>query len=127
MRVENSANHPLCQANQYPWVMMLEVKKLGKNGLKKHVYLCGGTLIASKYIISAAHCVFDEYFGNQVKESDIKVRTSNISMTRSDTLTELYQLVTLRKCVHDYKKNAYWQPPILVTQLDLYYDLVNHQ
>ena len=55
------------QANKYPWVVLLKV-------LDHRGYLtCGGTLVASKYILTAAHCVHGHQ-GTRVKESDIKVR-----------------------------------------------------
>ena len=38
----------LCQINKYPWLVRVG-DKLGST-------YCGGTLVASKYVISAAHC-----------------------------------------------------------------------
>ena len=63
------SNHTLYQINQYPWMVKLQTKKHKKGKLKS--FLCGGTLVASKYIISAAHCFFDDK--GVVEESRIKV------------------------------------------------------
>merc|ERR1719213_68666 len=41
--------------NQYPWMVRLTIRKI-KHG-KWGTYHCGGTLVASKYIITAAHCM----------------------------------------------------------------------
>ena len=65
------------QANQYPWLVKLRIYKMDMYGIYG-TFLCGGTLVASKYIISAAHCVHDD-FEKVVQESDIKVFISNIS------------------------------------------------
>ena len=35
--------------------------------------LCGGTLVASKYVISAAHCMFNQD-GSSVTNTDFKVK-----------------------------------------------------
>ena len=53
----------------------MEIDKADEDG-EEHTYICGGTLVASKYMISAAHCVFDG-LGNKVKESKIRVWISN--------------------------------------------------
>ena len=46
-------------------------------GRKLGSSFCGGTLVASKYVISAAHCMFDKNATHQWPEkvTDIKVRT----------------------------------------------------
>ena len=62
----------LCQANQYPWVVLLKIMN------SKGFSTCGGTLVASKYIITAAHCVHGHYSGTKVKAKDIKVHFINI-------------------------------------------------
>ena len=36
---------------------------------------CGGTLVASKYVISAAHCMFTWNETVPIKTSEFKVRT----------------------------------------------------
>lgn len=48
------------QFNKYPWIVAL----IDSNGNR---WNCGGTLVASKYVITAAHCTFKS------KPSDIKV------------------------------------------------------
>ena len=40
------------QANKYPWMVAL----VSSGGFQ----FCGGTLVSSKYVISAAHCMFDQ-------------------------------------------------------------------
>ena len=39
---------------------------------------CGGTLVASKYVISAAHCMFNQD-GTSVANTDIKVELDDFS------------------------------------------------
>ena len=40
----------MSSANKYPWMVAL-VTSLGGQ-------FCGGTLVASKYVVTAAHCMF---------------------------------------------------------------------
>ena len=44
----------LPQINKYPWLVRLYNKPTSDGNS-----FCGGTLIASKYVISAAHCMFE--------------------------------------------------------------------
>ena len=60
---------PLFQPNQYPWMVRLTIRMI-KDG-KWGTYHCGGTLVASKYIITAAHCMVGDR--GKVRESNIKV------------------------------------------------------
>ena len=41
---------PIFQINKYPWVVSITVP--GFN------HYCGGTLVASKYVVTAAHCMW---------------------------------------------------------------------
>ena len=53
------------QKNKYPWVVALM-----SNGGQ----FCGGTLVASKYVVTAAHCMFLDQMATQpVSASDITV------------------------------------------------------
>ena len=53
----------LDQKNKYPWMVAL----VSASGFQ----FCGGTLVASKYVISAAHCMFSG--AAAVANTDFKV------------------------------------------------------
>ena len=56
----------IIQKNKYPWMVAL----VGSSGGQ----FCGGTLVASKYVISAAHCMFaDQQETIPLTASDFKV------------------------------------------------------
>ena len=61
------------QKNEYPWVVSL----MDDNS----DHFCGGALVASKYVLTAAHCLFDDIhrFGvnsfNKILPSSFKVRS----------------------------------------------------
>ena len=55
----------LIEMNKYPWMALIWIYSHGKR------YLCGGTLVASKYVISAAHCMFSG--AAAVANTDFKV------------------------------------------------------
>merc|ERR1719219_2228370 len=73
--------------NQYPWMALLIITKVV--GGELDTYQCGGTLVASKYIITAAHCVVGDE--GVVRESDIKVRIGehNLRQWQEGPLAEL--------------------------------------
>ena len=82
IRLASKHEKNLLQPNNYPWVVMLETKRFeeGEGGIGKlRSFLCGGTLVASKYIITAAHCVFSMTLMKKIEPSAVKVWISNIS------------------------------------------------
>ena len=53
--------------NKYPWMVAILLPSLFGDEP-----WCGGTLVASKYVITAAHCTYD-YDYDAINPSDMKV------------------------------------------------------
>ena len=56
----------MLQKNKYPWIVSMEEVGTG--------FVCGGTLVASKYVVTAAHCLyFDTAATQPMATSDVQV------------------------------------------------------
>merc|ERR1711981_286813 len=68
--------------NKYPWMVAL----VGSSGGQ----FCGGTLVASKYVISAAHCMFT-LDGTALANTDFQIRIGehDLTTTGEGSLTEM--------------------------------------
>ena len=67
----------LIQINKYPWMAKLTTEYQDGDMIIE-LWSCGATLIASKYVITAAHCVFYDH--------DMDNTTAQIKMT-ADQIT----------------------------------------
>ena len=43
------------EVNEYPWMALLRLKSQGNSG-----FFCGGSLISSRWILTAQHCIFSQ-------------------------------------------------------------------
>ena len=78
----------MLQKNKYPWMVYVRPGN----------FICGGTLVASKYVVTAAHCLyFDTAATQPMAASDVQVacqhvsycqRLNNINMSLQITLGE---------------------------------------
>lgn len=46
------SNGEQASLSEFPWMALLEYDTVGKNK-----YLCGGSIITNRYVLTAAHCV----------------------------------------------------------------------
>ena len=52
------------QINEYPWMALLRLKQQASSG-----FFCGGTLINSRWILTAAYCVYNIDKGGDQEEA----------------------------------------------------------
>lgn len=70
---------------EWPWQVMV----------RPGDYLCGGSLIAADWVVTAAHCMFDEY-GNQFAPSAVQVKLGEYDRTvpeRDEQLIGVAQVI----------------------------------
>ncbi|CAH0728250.1 unnamed protein product, partial [Brenthis ino] len=61
---------------EFPWMALIAHVNIDSNGKEKRQFKCGGSIISSRYILTAAHCVSEKTIaGVRVGEFNIRTRT----------------------------------------------------
>ncbi|XP_047483691.1 prostasin-like [Penaeus chinensis] len=83
-------------ALKYPWMVGVLVPRLLSS------YLCGGTIINDRFVITAAHCLFDGYTGQKLRPEDVKIGLSDHDQLSDDGL----QVPVSELIVHELYKDS---------------------
>ena len=82
------------QRNKYPWIVAL-VDASGTN------QFCGGTLVASKYVITAAHCMFfDQNAQQPLAATNVKVRIGDHDLDATGETTIPEKTISVSKIIN---------------------------
>jgi len=76
--------------NEYPWQVLLNVRR----GTK--MYICGGSIISSKEILTAAHCVCYDRSNRVLPKEDVRImvgtHTSKVDLFKDPPPAKVYKL-----------------------------------
>lgn len=98
--------------NKYPWVVSITVP--GFN------HYCGGTLVASKYVVTAAHCMWVDEAETQprpVADITVTIGEHDLSQTGETTIPEKKVAVASYVNHEDYSKPNTYSNDITVIEL----------
>ncbi|XP_069947152.1 hypodermin-B-like [Cherax quadricarinatus] len=108
--------------HKYPWLVGLKLPK------KKDGYYCGGTIITARYIITAAHCLYDQDTGRVIKSKFLKVGVGDHNQwTTQDDVQGVTALVDVQNIIV-HEKYSFFETyhDIGLVQLAQELDLVSH-
>lgn len=77
---------------QAPWQVAVEA--VISEGKRFASILCGGSIVDSSHILTAAHCVFDSGTGNEIPDEDFTVRAGTANLTSRAGAEEQERSVT---------------------------------
>jgi len=108
-------------ANKYPWHAALKIKG-GAN------YWCGATIINNRYVLTAAHCFFDQD-GNRNSDEGLVVGVGDHDMTNTnDDVAGATRLIDVEKVkLHESYKPKQYDWDIAVLKLKVEIDLSKHK
>ena len=98
---------------KYPWVV----------ALVDAIFLtrfCSGSLIASRYVLTAAHCVFSEEDNRQFKKKYYEIKVVTIGVVHLDVSDPSEELLAPALLCHNGIRAPIigpfraWKPPILI-------------
>lgn len=73
----------------WPWAAA--IYHVSANTARSSSYVCGGTVLSSNIILTAAHCVYEE--GRQIVARRIRVQLGKHNLLRSDSHTQEFQVI----------------------------------
>jgi len=102
--IVGAQSHDVDKANKYPW--MISLRKTRNKG-KSFYQACGASLIASKYVLTAAHCVYKKDSKKLTSPNEMKVVLGEHDYKRQDeTFLETKEFRLKNIIVHEgYGKN----------------------
>ncbi|XP_013110293.2 serine protease SP24D [Stomoxys calcitrans] len=75
----------VAQEGQFPYQVSVLVNNL---------HHCGGTIISERYVVTAAHCVIDDYTNKHIPVSKLSVRAGSVLTTSGGQLVKVAQVKT---------------------------------
>ena len=90
--------------NKYPW--MAAIRMMDPSLSNGNLPWCGGTLVASKYVITAAHCLFTRG-GRALTEKDFNVRLGEHNTHGSLDIPEVD--IAVEKLIKHPQFNGDWR------------------